>query len=81
MERLKQLVFHKFPADAFAVVLNRNFDFIPQIRGLNKIDRVPPGFVEQCIERWNGIALCARDQTTLMPLIEAMAQAVEKQSY
>jgi GTPase len=63
------------------ILSDLNLHHIPQIRALNKIDRVPPGFVEQCIERWDGIALCARDQTTLMPLIEAMAHAVEKQPY
>lgn len=60
-------------------ILNElNLHQIPQIRGLNKIDRVPPAFVDQSIERWNGIALCARDKNTLMPLIQAMTHAVEK---
>jgi GTP-binding protein HflX len=58
-----------------------NLTQIPQIRGLNKIDRVPPAFVDRCIERWNGIALCARDKNTLAPLIEAMTHTVEKLSY
>ena len=58
-----------------------NLTQIPQIRGLNKIDRVPSAFVDQCIERWNGVALCARDKNTLTPLIEAMAHVVEKLSY
>jgi GTP-binding protein HflX len=58
-----------------------NLTRIPQIRGLNKIDRVPSAFVDQCIERWNGVALCARDKNTLTPLIEAMAHVVEKLSY
>jgi len=58
-----------------------NLTQIPQIRGLNKIDRVPSAFVDQCIERWNGVALCARDKNTLTPLIEAMTHTVEKLSY
>ncbi len=60
------------------ILSDLNLNQIPQIRGLNKIDRVPPAFVDQCIERWNGIALSARDKNTLMPLIEAMTRAVEK---
>jgi GTP-binding protein HflX len=63
------------------ILSDLNLNQIPQIRGLNKIDRVPPTFVDQCIERWNGIALSARDKNTLMPLIEAMTRAVEKLSY
>jgi GTP-binding protein HflX len=55
-----------------------NLNHIPQVRGLNKIDRVPPEFVDHCIERWNGIALCAQDKNTLTPLIQAMAHIVEK---
>ena len=51
---------------------------IPQIRGLNKTDRLPPAMVDQCVERLGGIALCARDQTTLMPLIQKMAAMIEK---
>jgi GTPase len=63
------------------ILSDLNLNQIPQIRGLNKIDRIPPAFVDQCIERWNGIALCARDQKTLTPLIQAMARTVEKLSY
>jgi GTP-binding protein HflX len=63
------------------ILSDLNLNQIPQIRGLNKIDRVPSEFVDQCIERWNGIALCAHDKSTLMPLIEAMTHIVEKLSY
>jgi GTP-binding protein HflX len=55
-----------------------NLTQIPQIRGLNKIDRVPPDVVEQCIERWNGIPLCAREQSSLLPLIQEMARIVDR---
>jgi GTPase len=58
-----------------------NLNNIPQIRGLNKIDRVPPDVVEQCIERWNGIPFCAREQGTLLPLIQEMARIVDKLLY
>jgi GTP-binding protein HflX len=63
------------------ILSDLNLNQIPQIRGLNKIDRVPPAFVDQCIERWDGIALCARDKNTLTPLIEAVTHAVEKQQF
>jgi GTPase len=60
-----------------SILSDLNLKNIPQIRGLNKIDRVPPDFVEQCIERWNGIPFCARKQSTLLPLIREMARIVD----
>jgi GTPase len=60
-----------------SILSDLNLKNIPQIRGLNKIDRVPPDFVEQCIERWNGIPFCAREQRTLLPLIREMARIVD----
>ncbi len=60
------------------ILSDLNLNQIPQIRGLNKIDQVPPSFVDQCVQRWGGVALCARDQRTLMPLIQKMADFVEK---
>jgi GTP-binding protein HflX len=51
---------------------------IPQVRGLNKIDQVSPDAVSRCVERLDGIAICARDQKTLLPLIREMAAIVEK---
>lgn len=52
-------------------------DHIPQIRGLNKIDLVPPLEVGHSVERLNGIPICACDPKTLMPLIEEMSMLVE----
>jgi GTPase len=63
------------------ILSDLNLNQIPQIRGLNKIDRVPPAFVDQCISRWNGIAMCARDKNTLTPLIEALAHTIDKLIY
>jgi GTP-binding protein HflX len=63
------------------ILSDLNLKNIPQIRGLNKIDRVPPDFVAHCIDRWNGIPLCAREQNTLLPLIQEMARIVDKLRY
>jgi GTP-binding protein HflX len=60
------------------ILSDLDLDQIPQIRGLNKIDRLAPSFVDQCVQRWGGIALSARDQNTLIPLIQALTDAVEK---
>jgi GTP-binding protein HflX len=51
---------------------------IPQVRALNKIDRVSAGTVSHCVERLGGVPICARDQKTLLPLIQEMAAIVEK---
>ena len=55
-----------------------NLTQIPQIRGLNKMDRVPSALVDQCIKRWKGIPLCAREQSSLLPLIQEMARIVDR---
>ncbi len=60
------------------ILSDLNLSQIPQIRGLNKIDRLAPSYVDQCVDRWGGIAISARDQRTLMPLIEALSNCVEK---
>jgi GTP-binding protein HflX len=59
------------------ILKDLNLSRIPQIRGLNKMDCVPPAIVDQCVARLNGIAICARDQRTLLPLIEKMAAVIE----
>lgn len=51
---------------------------IPLVRGLNKIDQLPPSEVTLSIERLHGIPICARDKETLKPLIQEMASVVEK---
>jgi GTPase len=51
---------------------------IPQIRGLNKTDLVPPAEVSHNAARLEGIPICARDPKTLMPLIDEMSRCVER---
>lgn len=60
------------------ILSDLSLDPIPQIRALNKMDLVSPETIEQLSLQLNGIPVCARDKTTLMPLIEKMATTVEK---
>ncbi len=43
---------------------------IPILRVLNKQDRIDPASVARCALALKGVTLCAKDVTTLMPLIE-----------
>jgi GTP-binding protein HflX len=54
-----------------------DLNHIPQIRGLNKIDRVAPPEVSHDVARLKGIPICAKDPKTLMPLIGEMSRVVE----
>ena len=60
------------------ILSDLHLDKIPVIRGLNKVDRVPAAFIEQCVERLGGVALCAKDPDSLAPLMHAMASMIEK---
>jgi GTP-binding protein HflX len=51
---------------------------IPQVRGLNKIDKLGEASIAQITERLGGIPICAKDQKTLVRLIREMASLVEK---
>lgn len=51
---------------------------IPCLRVLNKQDALAHEEVERCLNRFGGIAVSANDKATLLPLIEAMAEAIEK---
>jgi GTP-binding protein HflX len=51
---------------------------IPQIRVLNKIDRIDTELRDSLIERLGGVAICARDKTTLLPLVTRMAALTEE---
>lgn len=47
------------------------------VLALNKIDLIPPDLVDQLALRLDGIAISARDRTTLPPLIEKMAELLQ----
>jgi GTPase len=55
-----------------------DLNHIPQIRGLNKLDLVPPPEVSRNAARLKGIPICAQDPQTLMPLIDEMSRVVER---
>jgi GTP-binding protein HflX len=57
-----------------------NLNHIPQVRGLNKIDKLASPDIDRCAKRLDGIPICARDTKTLMPLIIEMAGVVESTS-
>lgn len=64
-----------------SILSDLNLNHIPQVRGLNKIDKLSPVSVAQCVERLDGIPICARNQKSLMPLIQEMAEMVEKMQH
>lgn len=51
---------------------------IPQIKGLNKTDKISPAEVTQLVERLDGVPICAKDQKTLKPLIQCIIASIEK---
>jgi len=50
---------------------------LPQVRALNKTDRLAPSQVAQSEERLGGIPICARNQASLRPLIQKLTAMVE----
>ncbi len=60
------------------ILSDLKLNHIPQVRGLNKIDMLSQESVSQCTERLRGIPICAKNQKTLVPLIQEMAAVVEK---
>lgn len=55
-----------------------DLDHIPQIRVLNKMDRVSPAELEILTRGMEGVAVSANDRRSLLPLIRAMESKVEK---
>ena len=51
---------------------------ISVIRALNKIDLLPPSDVSIISQQLNGIAISAKDQKSLMPLIDALSMKIEE---
>jgi GTP-binding protein HflX len=60
------------------ILTELNIERIPQIRALNKMDLVPSVQVAQKVTQLNGTAICARQQTSLMPLLNKLAEHVNK---
>lgn len=54
-----------------------SLDRIPQVRALNKMDLLPTGTVAQLTQKLDGVPICAREQASLTPLIERMADIIE----
>ncbi len=59
------------------ILSDLSLDTIPQVRALNKIDLLAPDTVAHLVERLDGVPICARDQKTLEPLIDRMAECIE----
>lgn len=60
------------------ILSDLSLDPIPQIRALNKMDLVSPETIEHLAQRIDGIPVCAKDKSTLMPLIDKMASTIER---
>lgn len=51
---------------------------IPMIRVLNKIDRIDDELRDTLTQRLGGVAICARDKSSLLPLVKRMAALTEE---
>jgi GTP-binding protein HflX len=60
------------------IIEDLNLDGIPRMRALNKIDLLPAEQIDQLAERLDGVAICARERSTLTPLIDRMAHIIER---
>jgi GTP-binding protein HflX len=61
-----------------AILESLELNQIPCMRVLNKQDALPQAEVERCLNCYGGIAVSANNKATLLPLIEAMARAIEQ---
>lgn len=61
-----------------AILENLELNQIPCLRVLNKQDALDQIEVERCLNYYGGIAVSATNKATLLPLIEAMASAIEQ---
>ncbi len=59
------------------ILADLKLDLIPRINVLNKMDRVEPEVCQQWISRFDGIAVSARNRTSLMPLLKMLEAWVE----
>jgi GTP-binding protein HflX len=49
-----------------------NLDIIPEIRALNKIDRITPSECEAACHRLQGVPICARRAESLSALLDLL---------
>lgn len=61
-----------------AILAELALDHIPQVRALNKKDLVTPETLEQRVRQLKGVAICAHDRNSLIPLIDEMAFIIER---
>jgi GTPase len=61
-----------------AILESLELNQIPCLRVLNKRDALDHAEVERCLNCYGGIAISANNKTSLLPLIEAMARAIEQ---
>jgi len=59
-----------------ALLEELGLSMLPLIRVLNKKDRVDPARVRDLEDRYQGVAVCARENASLMPLIRQMEKKV-----
>lgn len=52
-------------------------DRIPTLNVLNKIDCIPAQLCDQLVQRHKGIAVCARERSSLIPLLQEIEKWVE----
>lgn len=69
--------FHEQIQSVEAILSELELDAIPTINVLNKCDRVPGDVSEQLVQRYSGIAICARDRASIMPLLLELEKRVE----
>jgi GTP-binding protein HflX len=63
------------------ILLELKIERLPQVRALNKMDLVPPAKVAQKAIQLNGTAICARNQTSLTPLLKKLLAHVNQLSH
>ena len=69
---------HMEQIDAVERILDDlDLQHLPQIRVLNKIDRVDPDQIGRLSHKLKAMPICARDRSSLLELIEAMSKMVE----
>jgi GTP-binding protein HflX len=60
------------------ILENLGLNHIPVLRVLNKMDAVSATSLEISVNRYGGIPVCARDNASLQPLVEAMSAIISR---
>ncbi len=60
------------------ILENLGLNHIPVLRVLNKMDAVSAASLEISVNRYGGIPVCARDNASLQPLVEAMSAIISR---